>query len=56
MRRRSVFIRRIWVKDGISHCRLFILIYKKEFNNYMKENEDNLSEMAEDIFDASYEA
>ena len=28
----------------------------EEFNNYMKENEDNLSEMAEDIFDASYEA
>ena len=28
----------------------------EEFNNYMKENEDNLSEMAEDLFDASYEA
>ena len=28
----------------------------EDYNKYMKENEDNLSEMAEDIFDASYEA
>ena len=28
----------------------------EEFNNYMKENEENLDEIAEDIFDANYEA
>ena len=28
----------------------------EEFNNYMKENEENLSEIAEDIFEMNYEA
>ncbi len=28
----------------------------EEFNNYMKENEENLDEIAEDIFEANYEA
>ena len=29
---------------------------KEEFDNYMKENEENLSEIAEDIFEVNYEA
>lgn len=28
----------------------------EEFNNYMKENEENLSEITEDIFEMNYEA
>ena len=28
----------------------------EEFNNYMKENEESLEEITEDIFDNNYEA